>query len=318
MSAIGRSETGVESRPEIRAPAVRPLVDTTDWPSPPVSIVILTLNEQENIDECLASCAWSDDVHVLDSGSTDETRAIAERRGAGVHVNPFESFGKQRNWAIDNISMRYEWIFHLDADERFTRELVEEIDALLRRDPREAGFYVPSKLMFMGRWLKRSGAYPAYQMRLFHAERMRFTDYGHGQREQTEGEIGRLRSGYLHYNFSKGLEEWFDKHNRYSTQEAEQAMREAGLPLGRALAGVFSRDPLARRRAVKSIGYRLPGRSLLWIFYLLVLRLGVLDGPAGWNYARLRAVYESMIAAKLAALQAERRLRRSRNGSDGN
>ena len=101
--------------------------DTLASPTPmpgtsrvPVSVVILTLNEEINIAQCLASCAWCDDVHVLDSGSTDRTREIAEEKGATVHINPFESCGAQRNWAIDNIPTKYNWIFHLDADEQFT------------------------------------------------------------------------------------------------------------------------------------------------------------------------------------------------------
>ena len=147
-----------------------------DWkgPRPAVSVVVLTLNEEINIEECLASCAFSDDVHVLDSGSTDRTCEIARRAGATVHVHPFESHGKQHNWATDNIDMKHDWVFHLDADERFTPEIIEEMRQLLERDPAEAGFHVPNKLMFMGRWLKRSGGYPTYQMRLFHKGRMRF------------------------------------------------------------------------------------------------------------------------------------------------
>src|SRR5690349_22231261 len=93
---------------------------------PPVSVVVLTVNEEVNIADCLRSCAWSDDVHVVDSGSTDRTCGIAREMGATVHVHPFESFGLQRNWAIDHIRHKHDWVFHLDADERFTPELVAE------------------------------------------------------------------------------------------------------------------------------------------------------------------------------------------------
>src|SRR5438045_4083417 len=86
----------------------------------PVSVVTLTLDEERNIADCLRSCAWCDDVHVLDSGSSDRTCAIADAMGATVHRNPFRSFGHQRNWAIDNIATKHNWQFHLDADERFT------------------------------------------------------------------------------------------------------------------------------------------------------------------------------------------------------
>lgn len=177
--------------------------------------------------DCLDSCAWCDDVHVLDSGSKDGTIEISRRHGAKTHSNSFESFGKQRNWAIDNIALEHDWVFHLDADERFTPGLVWEMDALLKTNPAQVGFHVPSKLIFMDRWLKHTGGYPAYQVRLFHKARMRFQDYGHGQREDTEN-VGKLREPYLHYNFSHGLDEWFEKHNRYSAKEAAQGLEEAG------------------------------------------------------------------------------------------
>ena len=155
----------------------------SDKPSIPVSVVILTLNEEINVADCIESCGELGDVHVLDSGSTDRTRELGESHGATVWNNPFESFGAQRNWAIDNITVDHDWILHLDADERVTPELAQALRDLFKSDPTEAGFYLPNKLMLMGRWLKRCGGYPTYQMRLFHRGRMRFQDYGHGQRE---------------------------------------------------------------------------------------------------------------------------------------
>jgi len=201
-----------------------PISITADKPSgvgAGISVVILTYNEEPNLAECLRSCAWCDDVHIVDSGSSDRTAEIAREMGAKVYVNAFESFGQQRNWAIDQVPHRHDWVFHLDADERFTPELVAEMRKVVAAGPAEAGFYVPHKLIFMGRWLRRAeGGYPVYQMRFFHAGRMRFEDWGHGQREHTTGRIGMLSRPYIHYNFSKGLEDWIDKHNRYSTLEA--------------------------------------------------------------------------------------------------
>lgn len=263
------------------------------------------MNEEINIRECLASCAWCADVHVLDSGSSDGTQAIARELGASVHVNAFESFGRQRNWAIDNIPVTHDWVFHLDADERFTTDQVREMGEVLSRNPEEAGFHVPSKLMFMGRWLKHSGGYPTYQMRLFHMARMRFEDYGHGQRELTEGMISTLRKPYLHYNFSKGIDEWFEKHNLYSRKEAEQALAES-RPLLQLLGMLVGSGAIARRRALKSIGYMLPFRTVFVAIYMLVFQMGLLDGRAGWNYIRMRTTYERMIDTKLSALRHSR------------
>ncbi|HMN97276.1 MAG TPA: WcaF family extracellular polysaccharide biosynthesis acetyltransferase [Phycisphaerales bacterium] len=267
----------------------------------PVSVVILTLNEDVNIADCIASCGWSDDVHVLDSGSTDATAAVAARLGASVHVNPFRSFGEQRNWAIDNIPMRHDWIFHLDADERFTPELVAAMRSLIAGDPPEAGFHVPQKLMFMGRWLRHAGA--STQMRLFHRRRMRFCDYGHGQRELTEGTVGELRAPYLHFAFSKGLFDWFEKHNRYSSLEALQAVNRGTHIRFREL---FASDRVKRWRAWKDFGYRLPFRAQLRWLYMLFVTGGILDGRAGFTYASLIATYETMTSLKLRLLRAQR------------
>lgn len=268
---------------------------------PPVSVVILTLNEEINIADCVASCAWCDDVHVLDSGSEDRTIQIAQSQGAHTHSHPFESFGKQRNWAIDNIPLKHDWVFHLDADERFTPELVAEMERLIAGNPPDTGFHCPSKMMFMGRWLKRAGGYPTYQMRLFHKSRMRFKDYGHGQREATDAPLRRLTEPYLHYSFSKGLYDWLDKHNRYSSLEALQVVSAGGerVPFSK----VFSGDPVERRRAWKELGYRMPFRPFVRWFVTLFIVGGVFEGRGAWTYAQLLAVYERMITLKLKLLR---------------
>jgi glycosyltransferase involved in cell wall biosynthesis len=272
-----------------------------------VSVVILTLDEETNIRDCLASCAWSDDVHVLDSGSKDRTVELAKGLGAGTHRHPFESFGAQRNWAIDHIPLRHDWTFHLDADERFTPELVREMAATLSANPAEAGYYVANQMIFMGSWIKRASGYPAYQMRLFHKGRMRFSDHGHGQRELTTGRVGTLRHPYVHHNFSKGLDDWFDRHNRYSTREVAQMLREEGEAVG--IGGLLSGDHVVRRRTLKRLTNGLPLRAQLRWVHTVLVKGAWLDGAAGFRYAALLSVYERMIALKRAAARAEKKER---------
>lgn len=273
--------------------------------SPPrVSVVILAHNEEGNIAECLRSCAWSDDVHVLDSGSTDRTVEIARELGATVHHNPFTSFGQQRNWAIDNIRCRHPWQFHLDADERFTQELVREMCDLLGPEGLSSdrvAYRVPNKMIFLGKWLRRSGGYPAYQVRLIRTGKCRFMDFGHGQREQCDGPIGTLEHPYIHYSFSKGLVEWFRKHNAYSDREAHEAitlLRDAG---GRAKSWreLLSRDPLQRRRAAKNLSYSLRFRALFRFGYNYFIRGGLLDGIAGLRYCAMISMYEYWTELKI-------------------
>lgn len=296
-----------DAEPQLRMTTPHDTPEThATGPRPPVSVVILTLNEEVNIAECLASCAWCDDVHVLDSGSMDRTVEIARGLGATVHHHPFESFGAQRNWAIDHIPMKHDWVFHLDADERFTPDLVAEMDRLLSREPRDAGFLVPNKLIFMGRWLKRSAGYPTFQVRLFHKGRMRFADYGHGQREAADGRIGRIDVPYLHYSFSKGLYDWFEKHNRYSSLEAIQFVElEGERP---ALSDLLASDPVLRRRAWKRVLYGLPMWPTIRRFATLFVLGGILEGRAGITYARLLATYEQMIQMKLRLQRHARRV----------
>ncbi|GJQ29074.1 MAG: hypothetical protein HBSAPP03_09580 [Phycisphaerae bacterium] len=273
-----------------------------------MTVVILTLNEEVNIAECLRSCAWCDDVHVVDSGSTDRTVEIARAMGAKVYYNPFESFGKQRNWAIEHCPAAHRWVFHLDADERFTPELVKAMRDLIASDPPEAGYHIPQKFMFMGKWLKRAAVYPTYQMRLFHLDRMRFCDWGHGQRELTQGRVGVLNEPYLHYGLSKGLSEWMDRHNRYSTAEAIEAaklLREKA-----AWKDVFSRDPIKRRRAYKEVSYRLPFRAAIRHFVTLFILGAAFEGKPGRTYAQLLNLYERMITLKLRLIR-QREKRRS-------
>lgn len=269
-------------------------------PRPAASVVILTLNEENNIRGAIESCAWSDDVNLLDSGSSDRTVAIAREAGAKVFVNPFKSFGAQRNWAIDHIPLKHEWVFHLDADERFTVELVSEIAGLLACAPAEAGFYVANQMILDGAWIRHASGYPAYQMRLFHKSRMRFNDHGHGQREETGGRLGTLRQPYVHYNFSKGLDEWKARHDRYSTLEANEIIRARQAGDAPSVMALLTTDAIARRRALKSLAARLPLRPQLRWLHTVLLKGALLDGPAGMKYAGLLYWYEREIARKAA------------------
>lgn len=274
----------------------------------PLSVVILTRDEEKNLPACLRSLAGRvDDVQILDSGSTDGTVAIAREFGVPVHTHAFEGFGQQRNWAIDNLSHAHDWVLHLDADERMTDALAAELGEVLRSNPAEAGFYVPSKLMLDGRWLRYSSGYPVYQVRLFHRDRLRFADHGHGQREVSDGRLGYLRNAYLHDAFNKGLDDWLAKHARYARLEAEE-IRADRRGVWRSIGGLCDADPVRRRRALKSLAYSVPGRPTLRLLHLLIINRGLLDGAAGILYARMMAAYESMVDVHLARLRSHAQL----------
>jgi glycosyltransferase involved in cell wall biosynthesis len=253
------------------------------------SVLILTFNEAANLPACLAALEWCDDIVVVDSYSNDDTVEIARSRGARVLQRKFSNFADQRNFGLETITFRHEWVLHLDADEVVTRRMYEEI-ALLAEDVPFDAFRIAGKLIFDGRWLRFASMYPVYQVRLIRRA-LRFVQVGHGQRESSGWRIGVLAEGYEHYGFSKGIQDWIERHRRYAAAEAELAVQ-AVRPH---LSSLLSRDRVERRRASKLLSYRLPFRPLMRFLYVYVLRFGFLDGRPGWRYARLLAFYESLI-----------------------
>ena len=262
------------------------------------SILILTYNEELNLAECLDSVSWCDDIWILDSGSTDKTLQIAEQRGCHILTRKFDNFGNQRNYGIDTCKWKYEWVFDLDADERFTPELRAECDELITKDEKSA-YYVANKMMLMGKWIKHSSQFPVYQMRFHKLGEIRFVAYGHGQREgDAKRGIGYMQEAYIHYNFSKGLSDWFEKHAKYALREAEQQIVDEN-----AITDVVGSNIMARRRRLKKIAWKLPFRPWIKLMYLLFVKGGILDGSPGWLYCRMQAHYEFMCVTILKDLR---------------
>lgn len=264
------------------------------------SVLILTLNEERDLPRCLASIPGCDDIVVLDSGSTDRTAEIARNGGARVFTRRFDNFAGQRNYAQTEIPFRHPWVFHLDADEQFTPELIDECNRASARTDLD-GCWVAPKMMFMGRWIPHCTDFPAWQARFVRAPQFRFIEVGHGQREAPDMRLERLQANYLHDLSSGGETEWLDKHRRYARAEAKNHWQNAGN--GRT-ADLFSSNRLLRRRAMKHFSYSLPCRPVLRFFYQFVLRRGFLDGKEGRRYCQLLARYEGFAAEELRRLRA--------------
>lgn len=265
-----------------------------------VSIFILTLNEADNIEACLDSIAFADDIVVLDSYSSDETVALAEAKGARVVQRKFDNWAAHQNWAMANIGFKHKWVFYLDADERMTPELQEDILAIANNpDDTRRGYFCGRTNYFMGRTITH--CYPPVPI-------MRFFQPRHIRYERLvnpiaiiDGETGHLESRFLHYNFSKGLTEWFEKHNKYSLSEAKEglkALREQDSDVS-----LFSKDKALKRVALKNLALRLPGRPFAKFIYLYVFRRGFLDGRAGLTYCILQSIYEYLIDLKMWELK---------------
>lgn len=274
----------------------------------PVSVLIPTLNEARIIADCLASVAWSDDVVVVDSNSQDETAEIARsQRARVVQFKWNKQFPKKKNWAIQKVDWKHEWLLILDADERITPELAREIQETVAR-PKVDGYFINRRFMFMGRWLKHCGYYPSWNLRLFQHrvgryEKLHVGDTNSGDNEVHEhvvlnGRTGYLREDMLHFAYPD-ITTWIEKHNRYSNWEASvevagEARQGGDKALGR---------HAYQRRKLRELSRRLPFRPSLRFLYSYLWKRGFLDGYAGLTHCRLLALYEYLIVLKVKEMK---------------
>jgi len=263
-----------------------------------ISALILTRNEEHDLGRCLEALRWCDDVHVFDSLSEDRTVEIARARGASVTQRKFDNYAAQRNAALGSLPFKHEWVLSVDADEEIPEALVAEMRAfILAAPPDAAAARIRRRDFYQGRWLKHAQISPFY-IRLVRPRRV------HYEREINEilvadGPVADLHEPFDHFPFSKGISHWVSRHNLYSTMEAERAIRERGAgEIFQWRKALFTRDFSVRRRHQKGIFYRLPGRPLLKLGYMLFWRRAVLDGRPGITYALLQAFYEYLIVLK--------------------
>lgn len=273
--------------------------------APAISILILTRNEQQNLPGCLETVAWSDDVHVFDSCSTDATQQIARDHGAHVTQRVFDNWAAHQNWGIANIPFRYPWVFYIDADERVTPGLLASLRAAVENPGANVAFRVRRRDFLDGTWLRHVQASPFY-MRLFRPEKMRYERLVNPL-SIPDGPVGEL-TGYLdHFPFSKGIGDWLDRHNKYAAFEAEQivANERAQEPFS-PRAALIEKDFHRRRYHQKELLYRIPARPLAKFLLLYVVKGGFLDGRAGFRYSILQSIYEYMIVLKTRELRRDR------------
>lgn len=260
------------------------------------SILILTLNEEINIESCIDSVSWSDDIVVFDSYSNDRTTEIAVAKGARVVQRKFDNWSSHQNWAMENIEFKYSWVFYIDSDERCTKNLAEEILCLSVPDSESSAYRVKRRDYYMGCWLKHAQLYPTWLVRLFRPEKIRFERLVNPV-PVVSGAIGKLTEDLIHYPFSHGVSHWVSRHNNYSDMEAQEN-RKLNLHRKINLREIFSTDPNIRRSVQKNLFYQIPARPLVKFIYYYFFRLGFLDGQAGFSYSILQAFYEYLIVLK--------------------
>jgi glycosyltransferase involved in cell wall biosynthesis len=266
-------------------------------PGAPVTVVVLTHNEEINIGRCLRSVqGWAAEIFVVDSLSTDRTAEIARRLGAQVVPHAFTGFADQRNWALDHLPVTQEWLLFLDADEWVPAPLrVEIAEHLAAGGGRVDGYCIPRLHRFLGRWLRHGGLYPTYQLRLFRRGRARCEQRLVDEHFIVDGPTATLRSDLLTED-RKGIGPWIDRHNRYAALEAREMAGE-GFASGR-LSGRLGGSQAERKRWIRHrLWNRLPlyTRPFVLFVYRYVLRGGFLDGRAGLVYHLLESFWYRLL-----------------------
>ncbi len=269
-----------------------------------ISVIILTKNEEKDLAECINSISWSDDVHVFDSYSDDNTVFIAESMGAVVTQNKFLNYANQRNKALHSLNFKHPWVLMLDADERIPDPLKDEMLKFVNDDTKDiCACRIRRNDFFLGSWLKHAQISPFY-IRLVRPSKVAY------EREINEvlkvsGDIVDMKEAFDHYPFSKGIEHWLNKHNVYSTMEAK-LINQTDHGEFSIVKAFFDPDFNNRRFHQKKLFYKLPFRPFIKLIYMMFIRGAILDGRAGVTYAFLQMIYEYMIVLKTRELFQEK------------
>jgi glycosyltransferase involved in cell wall biosynthesis len=269
----------------------------------PLSVLVPTLNEELNLPECLDSVRWADEVFVVDSFSTDRTLEIARTHGANVVQHAFESYSAQKNWALEQLPFRNDWVLIVDADERITADLRCEIEQTLPASAYD-GYYLNRRVIFLDTWVRHAGWYPSWNLRLFRHRLGRYDDREVHEHVVLNGRVGYLRNDLLHHD-RRGLEAFIARHNQYSSLEARARLKAERDAADRARLPVsLLASPVQRKRFVRErVWPQVPAKPLMLFVYMYVLRRGFLDGRAGLALCVFHAFQEFMVGLKLAELR---------------
>jgi glycosyltransferase involved in cell wall biosynthesis len=274
----------------------------------PISVIILTYNEEKNIEECLKSVyGWVEEIFIIDSYSTDKTLEIAKKYTDKIYQHPFENYAKQFNWALENLPIKTEWIMRLDADEFVTQELKNElIDTIPNIDKEITGLYVKRRIYFFDRWMK--GIYPIWVLRIWR--------YGKGYCEErwmdehikiTEGKVYFLKNDIVDNN-KKNLHWWIGKHNSYATREAIDILnlKYKFLKYDNVEPKLFGTQEQRKRWLKENFYAKMPLfiRPFLYFIYRYFLKFGFFDGKEGLIWHFLQGFwYRFLVDAKIYEIE---------------
>ncbi|MGC8642106.1 MAG: glycosyltransferase family 2 protein [Isosphaeraceae bacterium] len=273
-------------------------------PKTPISVIVPVKNEEENLSRCLAALTWADEVFVVDSQSDDRTVEIADQHGATVVQFYFNGvYPKKKNWALENLPLRNDWVLIVDADEIVVPELADEITRRILADEAD-GYYLNSDYFFLGRRIRHCGYSECWNLRVFRHKLGRYekmpdkTGGRTGDNEAHEhvmlsGCVRRLHCRLDHYAYPT-ISKWVEKHNRYAVWEAAMFNRflTESIPAGIGPGKRF-------KRWLKRFYLRLPMRPLVRFLYSYIFRLGFLDGKPGFVFCSLLAFYDFLAWANV-------------------
>jgi glycosyltransferase involved in cell wall biosynthesis len=263
------------------------------------AVILLSFNSEETLGATLSrACLVSDEIFVVDSGSRDRTLEIAREAGATVVEHPFEHYGAQRNWAIDNLPVTRAWQLHLDADEWMDARLVESIRAR-PDDPPQSGYFLPRYVRFLGRVLRHGGMNPTWHLRLFRTGVGRCEERKYDQHFLLSSGAGERLPGAVIDDNRMSLSEWTARHNRWADNEVAEV--DCRPEAGRVQPDARG-NPIQRKRFLREKYNRMPlfVRPFLLFGYRYFLRLGFLDGKEGFIYWVLQTFwFRFLVDAKI-------------------
>ena len=275
----------------------------------PVSTIILTYNESRNLNNCIDSVlGFVDDIIVVDSFSTDDTKQIAESYHIKWYQNEFINQAKQFIWALENTDIKNEWILRLDADERWTKEGFEELRDIIENDKAD-GVYVKMKIFFMGRWIKHGGFYPNYFLRVYKKSKGKMEDRWMDEHIKVDGRTIQSNIDVIESNYDrqKNIGLWTDKHNNYSTREAvEFLIQKYKLKNIDSVAKFWGNKTERKRWLKEKLYFRLPLflRPFLYYIHRYIFKLGFLDGKEGFIFHYLQAFwYRFLVDVKVYQIE---------------
>jgi glycosyltransferase involved in cell wall biosynthesis len=268
-----------------------------------ISAVVLTKNEETNIVRCLNSLQWCQDIVILDSGSEDGTVMRAENLGAKIFTNiqppPF-NIAKQRNWALNNCQLQGKWVLFVDADETIPPDLAREIQRVCNdQNAIYNAFELTPRYLFLGKWLKRTQGYPNWHPRLVKLGEVSFTG-GVWEHFNPEAKIGRIDVPYDHFANSKGFSDWLERHDRYSTWDAQHIVDFLETNQSQSLG-------TDRKLKLRMLAAKLwPFRPLARFVQMYFIRLGFTEGITALIFCLLYGMYEFMTVIKIIEIKREK------------